>query len=243
MQNVKISVLRQKKRDTEPYWQSFNYNGNLHIPVTTLLENINKSEVLVDTEGNKCDSIRFECSCEQGLCGSCAMVINKTPSLACHVFCDNIISKNNEIIIEPLSKFPVIKDLIVDRSEMFNVMKEMKLWLEQPANVKLNEVQFQYEVSQCLMCGLCLEACPNYAKGDFFAGAPAAIAAIKMVEQGHGDGHAKEIGKNYKKRIFNGCSKAFACQYVCPMKIPTAIVMSKMNRISVWKVWQIFSKK
>lgn len=243
MQNIKVTVLRQKEKDSKAYFQSFNYIGKLHIPVTTLLENLNNSEKLVDIEGNECEPIRWECSCEQGLCGSCAMVINDIPSLACQVFCDSIINQNNEIKIEPLSKFPVIKDLIVDRSEMFNIMKEMKLWLEQPAKVNIKEVPFQYEVSQCLMCGLCLEACPNYAKGDLFVGAPAAVAAVKMVEQEQDYEHEKLIRENYKKRIFNGCSKALACQKVCPMKIPTQAVMSKMNKISVWKIWQLASRK
>lgn len=243
MQDIKVTVLRQKEKDSEAYFQSFNYNGNLHIPVTTLLESLNSSETLVDSEGNKCEPIRWECSCEQGLCGSCAMVINGMPALACQVFCDNIININSEIKIEPLSKFPVIQDLIVDRSEMFNVMKEMKLWLEKPAKINVKEVPFQYEVSQCLMCGLCLEACPNYTKGDLFAGAPAAAAAVKMAEQEQDNEHEKLIRENYKKRIFNGCSKALACQKVCPMEIPTQIVMSKMNKISVWKMWQLIGRR
>lgn len=242
MKSLKIIILRQKTKVSEPYVQSFYYQGNLHIPVTTLLEKLNSNEPLIDAEGNEADYIHFECSCEQGLCGSCSMVINGTPSLACQVFCDNIIDENNTIKIEPLSKFPVICDLIVDRQEMFNTMKEMELWLTSSAKVNPDKVPFQYEVSQCLMCGLCLEACPNYAKGDFFAGAPAAVASIKMIEQEQDLNHKTFIKKIYKKKVFNGCSKALACQNICPMKIPTQIAMSKMNKLSVWKMWQLFSK-
>ncbi len=238
MDKMKISVLRKKNKDAESYWQSFDYSGDIHIPITTLLEKINRQPKIVDSEGNACEPIQWECSCQQGLCGACALVINGKPGLACQMFCDAVVNQKNEIQLEPLSKFPVICDLMIDRSQMFEAMKEMQLWLEQPAKVELKEVPFQYEVSQCLMCGCCLEVCPNYTPGALFAGAPAAIASVKLIKQSEGSEHKKKLSDGYKNRVFQGCSKSFACQTICPMEIPTVVVMSKMNRLSIWSFWQ-----
>lgn len=148
---------------------------------------------------------------------------------------------SNEIRIQPLSKFPVIRDLIINRNEMFEVMKEMKLWISGTAKVN-EDIHSEYEVSQCLMCGCCLEACPNYRRGELFAGAPVAVAASKVIVQEKEEAQVQQLRKNYKKRFYNGCVKSLACQKVCPMEIPTDMVISKMNRLSVWGIWKLFSK-
>lgn len=240
---IKVNILRKKADEYKRYFQCFNYDGEINIPVTVLLDNINKQNIIKDVDGNVCDPIVWECSCQQGLCGACAMVINNKPVLACKTFCNELLKDNDEITIEPLSKFPCIEDLKVDRSEIFKAMEDMKLWLDEEAEVNLEEVQLQYKVSQCLMCGCCLEACVNYAPGMLFKGPAAAAASLKVAEQLKKGQHKAEVLKKYKKEIFNGCSKSLACQEVCPMKIPLVEVMSKMNRYSVWGLWKLINRR
>lgn len=237
MSKVIISVLRKKLNEEKQYLQKFEYSGDLHIPVTTLLERLNQQK-LIDINGKEAEPIHYSCSCEQGLCGSCAVVVNEHPGLACKLFCDENINENNEIEIRPLSKFPVIRDLEIDRSEMFTTMKNMKLWLNSSAKVNNRKLPLEYEISQCLMCGCCLEACPNYKSGDLFAGAPSAVAAAKLCGQESDKQHLKEMKKNYDRRFFNRCAKAFACQKVCPMEIPTQEAISRMNYLSIWSIWK-----
>ncbi len=236
MKEVIVSLLRQNNKNSKPYIQKIKYEGNMHIPVTTLLERLNEQEDLTDVEGKEVPFIHWSCSCQQGLCGSCAMRINGCPVLGCQVFCDESINNNGEIVIEPLKKFPVITDFIVDRSEMFQVMREMKLWLSSNAKVELRNISLEYKVSQCLMCGCCLEACHNYKQGDLFIGMPSAVAAIKVIGQEEEKIHKKEVAKSYHKRIYKGCVKSLACKKVCPMQIPTEVVLSKMNQVSVWNI-------
>lgn len=239
MSKIIVSILRKKEKEENQYWQRFEYSGDLHIPITTLLERLNQQEHIVDLEGEEAEPIHYSCSCQQGLCGSCAFVVNDLPGLGCQIFCHNNINKKNEIVIKPLSKFPVIRDLEVDRAEMFEVMKNMKLWLNTPASVNKKKVPFEYEVSQCLMCGCCLEACPNYKRGELFTGASVAVAAAKFIEQDVDKKHLKSMKKEYNKRFYKGCVKAFACQQVCPMELPIQTAISKMNKISVWSIWSI----
>ena len=211
-------------------YRLFDYEGDLNIPVTTLLDSLD------------CP-IEYSCSCLQGLCGACAMVINSQPQLACKTFLsdDLMVEKYGVITIEPLSKFPVIKDLKVDRSVLHDAMIDCGQWLESDAKINSKYSEFEYEMSKCIMCGCCLEACPNYTAGDF-AGAPIAVSSSKIVLQ-EGDGeHLKEIKDKYKKRFYPHCLKTLACEDVCPMEIPTQRAISLMNRKSVWRLWQLLGR-
>ena len=209
-------------------YEEFEYEGDLHIPVTTLLERLGKE-------------IEYDCSCLQGLCGACAMVINSEPKLACKTFLDeeSYVKQYGRITIEPLSKFPLIKDLKVDRSILYEVMKDSRLWLESEANVT-DETDFEYEMSLCLMCGCCCEACPNYGESDF-VGAQMAVSASKILNQETDKNHRDDIKKSYKDKFYSHCLKSIACEDVCPMKIPTQRAISKMNKKSIWKIWQLIS--
>lgn len=169
------------------------------------------------------------------------MVINSQPKLACKTFVnDEIMVKEYGIItIEPLSKFPLVKDLKVDRSILHDVMIDCEQWLESDARVG-DDLNFDYEMSMCLMCGCCTEACPNYGFDDF-VGTQVAVSASKLISQESDSQHSKSIKRKYKDKFYPHCLKTLACEDVCPMKIPTQRAISKMNRKSVWRIWQLLS--
>ncbi|WP_405267576.1 2Fe-2S iron-sulfur cluster-binding protein [Methanobrevibacter sp.] len=221
-----MSIIKVKIKIGDEY-QLFDYDGDLNIPVTTLLERLEYP-------------IEYSCSCLQGLCGSCAMVINAQPQLACKTFLNKelAVTKNDMITIEPLSKFPVIKDLTVDRSILHEAMIDCEQWLESDAETNTNDLDFEYEMSMCLMCGCCTEACPNYEMGDF-AGTQVAVSSSKLVLQETDKHHLKNMKNKYKEKFYPHCVKSLACEDVCPMKIPTQRAISKMNRKSVWRFWQL----
>ena len=80
---MKVKILRQRHPGAKPYWQTFNYDGDINASVAAVLDSINYRDDIVDSEGNATDRISWECSCLQGMCGGCAMVINNVPALAC----------------------------------------------------------------------------------------------------------------------------------------------------------------
>ena len=221
MSKIKVKIM------IDGEYHLFDYEGDLNIPVTTLLERLDYP-------------IEYSCSCLQGLCGSCAMVINAQPKLACKTFLNRelMVTKYGTITIEPLSKFPVIKDLKVDRSVLHKAMMDCEQWLESTAETDNNDLDFEYEMSMCLMCGCCSEACPNYEMGDF-VGTHVAVSSSKLVSQETDLNHLKSIENNYKEKFFPHCLKSLACEDVCPMKIPTQRAISRMNRKSVWRLWQL----
>jgi succinate dehydrogenase / fumarate reductase iron-sulfur subunit len=221
-----VKIKRQISSDSEPYWQSFTYDGPEHVTVSAILDALNYTDDLYDIYGNSAPRIRWECSCMQAICGGCAMVINGVPALACTTFADEV--KGEELVLEPLSKFPVVADLIVDRSIIYENLSSAKAYLETEAVSNKKEHEHQYSVSKCLKCGLCLEVCPNYHPGADFFGAVLANESYLITTQSANKN--SQLVKEYKEHFGAFCSKALSCQTVCPAGIETLTSILKMNR-------------
>lgn len=222
---MKIKILRQAFPGAEPYWESFDYDGPKDISVSALLDHINYNDDIVNDKGEKTRRIGWECSCLQGICGACAMVINGTPALACETFLNKL--KGSEVKLEPLSKFPVVSDLVVDRSSIQEHLKENNIYIGEYKPGKDRDHEHQYTAAKCLKCGLCLEVCPNYSSGKKFHGAVFANDCY-LVASRNSD-KKKEALKAYNKHFENSCSKSLSCMSVCPMKIQTIASMAKFN--------------
>ena len=136
--------------------------------------------------------------------------------------------------LAPLRKFPVIEDLLVDRSIMQKSLREIRLWMEKAAQLNEKTAEDAYNASRCLQCGLCLEVCPNFAAGGTFTGAAAAVPASRILTAQAG-GDKTELYAQYKKRIFEGCGKSLACQDICPAGIETGERLAQSNAIVIWK--------
>ena len=221
-----VTIKRQLDSQSEPYWQSFHYDGPKHVTVSAVLDALNYTDDLFDVEQASATRIRWECSCGQAMCGGCAMVINGIPALACATFADEV--KGNNLILEPLSKFPVVSDLIVDRSIIYENLVRAKTFLDTLAVHDKRQHEHQYSVAKCLKCGLCLEVCPNYHPGGEFFGALLANEGYLVASQSSNKN--SQVIQEYKTHFGAWCSKALSCQTVCPMEIETITSIMRMNR-------------
>jgi succinate dehydrogenase / fumarate reductase iron-sulfur subunit len=221
-----VKIKRQRSSDSEAYWQSFRYDGTKHVTVSAVLDALNYTDDLFDVDGKPAPRIRWECSCMQAVCGGCAMIINGVPALACVTFVDEV--KGDELVLEPLSKFPVVADLIVDRSVIYENLIKAKAYLDTIAKNDARQHEQLYSVAKCLKCGLCLEVCPNYRPGGDFFGAVLANESYLVASQT--TNKKSQVIKEYKTHFGAGCSKALSCQSVCPMKIETITSIMRMNR-------------
>ena len=223
---MKIRIMRQQKPDSEPYMESFDYEGPADISVAGLLDHLNYNDDIINDEGKKTTRIGWDCSCLQGMCGACAMVINEMPSLACETFLKDL--KGSVITIRPLRKFPVIHDLIVDRTLIQENLKSTDVYIGEYVPKEDEDKSLQYEAAKCLKCGLCLEVCPNYTNGRSFYGAVFANDCYLVYARNHGK--SAEMKKSYAEHFGRSCSNSLSCMDVCPMKIRTIASIAKLNR-------------
>lgn len=229
--SVRCTIKRQEGPDKQPYWQEFEVEYEQNMNVIILLMKIR--EKMVDIHGNRISPIMWEASCLEQVCGSCTMVINGIPRQACSTLVDKL---SEPIVIEPLSKFPVVKDLVVDRKRMFETLKKVRAWVDIEGTHDLgpgpkyspNLQQIRYVLSRCMTCGACLEACPQY--NTNFAG-PFAIAQAHLFNLHPTGGIYKDkrIAYMASKEGIANCSNAQLCVQVCPKEIPITEAIAEVN--------------
>ena len=232
---ITIDILRRSSPDAKPFWQSFYYELSSEsepgATVATVLSHLNEREPLVDVEGRETPQVRWECSCLQKKCGACAMVINGRPSLACSV---KLSESGSCIRLEPLRKFPVIVDLVVDRSIMRRNLEILHTWLDSYAENDSFISDYAYKASKCLQCGCCLEVCPNFYAGGIFTGMAGAVPLSRILME-MPESQRKEAAALYRDRVYAGCGKSLACHDICPAKIEIDRLLVNSNAVAVWK--------
>lgn len=158
------------------------------------------------------------------------MVFNGTPALACSSFINKL--KKKEITIEPLSAFPTIQDLQVDRSVLFEKSKELELWLHEFQPPKEKEFKYQYNSAKWVKCGLCLEVCPNYSITNTSFYGPAVVHETYLTHSQNQDQEAqRRMKRNYQNHFSNHCSKSLSCATVCPLAMEPLSTIGLMDKI------------
>ena len=223
---MNIKVLRRRSADEKPYWQVFSYEQTRDSTVAGMLDELNYKDDLKDIKGQPAPRIRWENSCLQGMCGACAMVINGRPALACETFLRDL--RSDMIVLEPLRKFPVVADLMVDRTVIQEYLKKANAYIGEFSGADTEEHEHMYLSGRCLKCGLCLEVCPNYKGGENFYGAAFANDCYLISSRSRSRHDA--IKESFEGHFERGCSKSLSCADVCPVNIPLLATISKMNK-------------
>src|ERR1700757_5080056 len=174
--SVIIRVKRQETPEARPHWEEFELNYRPGMNITSALMDIAAKPVTRD--GKATTPIAYDSNCLEEVCGSCAMLINGKARMACSALVDKL---EQPIKLEPFSKFPVVRDLSVDRSVLFENLKAVKAWvpidgtydLGSGPRVSAEEQEVAYPLSNCISCCCCLEACPQFNENTGFVGAAA----------------------------------------------------------------------
>ena len=231
---VTFKIKRQNNAESSPYWENFviPYIPNSNV-ISCLMDIRTKPE---NSKGEAVAPVVWDSNCLEEVCGSCTMVINGKVHQACSALIDKL---EKPITLEPMSKFPVIRDLIVDRSRMFDALKKVQAWVTAdgyhdlgPGDRESQSVQeVAYKLSECMTCGCCVEACPQFTKENNFLGA-AAISQARLFNMHH-------TGKNITdKRLdtlmqeggISDCGNAQNCVEVCPKSIPLTESIAEIGR-------------
>jgi succinate dehydrogenase / fumarate reductase, iron-sulfur subunit len=237
-QTIEIRMKRREKLEAEQYSETFEIPYRRNLNVISVLMDIRKTPVTKD--GKDTTPPVWDMSCLEQVCGTCTMVINGKVRQSCSALVDDLLlmTGNNVITLEPMTKFPNVRDLRVDRSPMFNHLKQVHAWVELdgthdlgPAEKMSNEqAQERYALSRCMTCGCCLEACPQY-DGDNYIG-PQAIAQARLFNM-HPTGKIT-IDERLEGLLgddgIGNCGNAQNCVKVCPMGVPLTKAIYETNR-------------
>jgi len=236
---VKLKVRRQDGPDRPETrrWEEFTVPYQPHMNVISALMEIQKAPKTSD--GHEVAPVVWECVCLEEVCGSCTMVINGKVRQSCSALVDQIAPNGETITLEPMSKFPVVRDLMVDRQRMFEDMKRIKAWIHLDGTHELGpgprespeKQEERYPLSRCMTCGCCLEACPQYGPGQEFVGA-FALSLVRLYNS-HPSG-AMQKNERLDAVMGNGgvedCGKAQNCVEVCPKEIPLVDSIAVIGR-------------
>lgn len=228
-----IRIRRRESREAQPFWQEFVYDGDENASVAAVLLELNERSPLKDRQGKEAGPIAWECSCMVRKCGACAMRINGLPRLACSVFLKDM--KAAEVTLEPLSKFPVIRDLVVDRTVIFESLKNLQFWLAGDAYMTDSAHEIRYQSARCLMCGCCLEVCPNFSAPGNFTGAIAPVNAYRLLNEETDEEQKERVAAVYRKLYYEGCGQSLSCHDICPAGIPVEELAVRSNAAAVWR--------
>ena len=168
---VRVRVLRQDIAGGESYWERFEVPYEPNMNVISVLQKVAAQARSLD--GRAVAPVAWDCCCLEEVCGSCTMLINGRTRMACSALVDKLAAEDGEEIeLRPMTKFPVVRDLVVDRQRLFRGLQKVKAWVPVEGSYDLGpgprispeEQEDAYPLSTCISCGCCVEACPQYSK-------------------------------------------------------------------------------
>lgn len=263
-----VRVLRQDGPGSGSYWERHRVKYEPEMNVISALQKIAAQCCSVD--GKTVTPVAWDCNCLEEVCGACTMVINGRVRQACSALIDRLLTEQpGEIELQPMTKFPVVRDLMVDRSRLFRALQRVKAWIpvdgyyDMGPGPRLSQEAQEgaYPLSQCMSCGCCLEACPQYTKielvrldgeseEDFeqrkqaaydegFVGAHAISQAVLFNGHPTGQNNAKErLDALMGEGGIQHCGNAQNCVAVCPKSIPLTTSIARAGRATTVRLFQ-----
>jgi succinate dehydrogenase / fumarate reductase iron-sulfur subunit len=244
---IKVEIKRQATPDSAPFTEKFEIPYRPGMNITSLLGEIALNPT--DISGKATTPVTYDSNCLEEICGSCAMLINGKARMACSALVDKL---EQPITLAPLSKFPVVRDLAVDRSVLFENLKKVKAWVPIDGTYDLGsgprqfpQVQEQrYPLSNCISCCCCMEVCPQFNDVTNFVGA-ATIAQTKLFNL---DPAGAVLAEDRLRALagdggIQECSFAQNCVMTCPKELPLTEAISDMERdVFVQQVKDMFTR-
>ena len=166
-----VRVLRQDGPGKPSYWERHRVKYVTEMNVISVLQQIAARATTVD--GASVAPVCWDCNCLEEVCGACTMLVNGRVRQSCSALVDKLLEENpGEIELQPMAKFPVVRDLMVDRGRLFDALERTHGWIPVDTYSDMGpgarQSQYQqeqaYPLSQCMTCGCCVEACPQYTK-------------------------------------------------------------------------------
>jgi succinate dehydrogenase / fumarate reductase iron-sulfur subunit len=243
--SVRFRILRCDGPGKPSRWEEFNVPIPKNANVISCLQWIAANPVT--TEGKQTTPVVWDSGCLEEVCGSCTMLINGKVRQSCSCLIDDYAPDDGDVLtLEPMSKFPVIRDLWIDRERLFYNLKRVKAWVPIDGTYSLGagpkenpaKQETRYTLSTCMSCGCCLEACPQFNLVPDPAGWDHAFIGAHAISQARLF-NEHETGKQLKDERLdtlmghggvNDCGNAQNCVKVCPKGIPLTESIAAVGR-------------
>lgn len=229
------------------YWEEFQLKRVPAANIISALMEIQKNPVNI--KGEKVSPVVWEQGCLEEVCGSCSMLINGKPRQACTALIDRLINEtgNTTITLAPFTKFPLVRDLIMDRTVMFENLKKVHAWVDVDGlyakgpgpKISQEKQEIMYSISKCMTCGCCVEACPQSNNHSKFIG-PQMFAQVRFFNANP----TGSMQKNARLKAVMGeggigdCGNAQNCQKVCPKDVPLLDSIAAIGRDSTLQAFK-----
>jgi len=235
------------------YWEEFELAYTSASNVISCLMDIQRNPV--NRLGKTVEPVVWEQGCLEEVCGSCSMLVNGKPCQSCTAIIEPIIkkTKSSTITLAPFTKFPLIRDLVVDRQRMFDNLKKVHGWIDADGThvkgfgpkIPQAKQEVMYSLSTCMTCGCCLEGCPQITDNSKFIG-PAAISQVRLFNLNPTG--KREADKRLVPMMEEGgvseCGNAQNCVVVCPKNIPLTESIAAIGRdVSLAAIKAFFSSE
>jgi fumarate reductase iron-sulfur subunit len=237
---LKISILRFNPQEPASVPRMVTYELDETEGMTLFI-------VLNEIREKQAPSLQFDFVCRAGICGSCGMIINGRPALACRTLTKDL---GPEITLAPLPVFELIADLSVDTGTWMRRMSErLEAWLhmkEQETDLSRLEERMEselaekiYELDRCIECGCCIAGCGTVRMRENFVGA----AGLNKIARFRLDPRDRRTDEDYFELIGDdngvfGCLSLLGCHDVCPKNLPLATQIAFLRRKMVAVGWK-----
>lgn len=231
---VALKIKRQDDKDAAPRWEEFEVPWEEHLNVHAALMSIQRRPVTKD--GKKVAPVVWDANCLEEVCGSCTMIVNGRVKQACSTLVDH---EEQPIELRPMTKYPLIRDLIVDRTRIFADFKRVRAWVDIDGTHDIGPgprysqelADTRYALSRCMACGCCMEACPNYGPQSDYIGAAAVNQARLFNLHPSGAMHCEDrLESLLAPGGIQDCGNSQNCVEVCPKDIPLTTSLADMMR-------------
>lgn len=237
MTHITLEVSRYRpEQESEPVFESY------EVPLRkdwVILDALNYIKDYVD------GTLSFRWSCRMGVCGSCGMMVNGTPVLTCATFLEKFAP--GPIRVEPLTNFPVMRDLVIEMSGFMDKLKSVKPWIIRKEEKPMEEGEYLQTPSQladykqysmCINCMLCYSACPVYGLEPEFTG-PAALALAQRYNMDNRDqGQKQRMEALSTDQGIWQCTFVGECSTVCPKSVDPAGAIQRYKVAATTDWWK-----
>jgi len=195
-------------------------------------------DALIKIKNETDPSLTFRRSCREGICGSCAMNIDGTNTLACIKPIDEI---SGDAKIYPLPHMPVVKDLVPDLNHVYAQLATIEPWMKTqstaPSRERLQSPEEQHlidEASACILCFCCSTACPSYWwNGDRFLGPAILLQAYRWIADSRDEATGERLDALEDPFRLYRCHTIMNCTKTCPKGLNPAKAIADIKQLMV----------